>query len=393
MFIKDAYTKINKRIVYNFDNIRATVKEQKDYLDLLPEPKDDFDLAYNHYRTLNFYAYEKWMTIFFNIIAIFLLPVIWVKNMSRTIPESKGEKAGSILARALIKTDDILPPDLVERYGEFRIVERSVRRGMDAKAKEVFRSCARKYFFHPYFLLINLQKLIDASLLIEDNNPKAIVVFAKERDFSAPIVSLYCEKLGIEYVSFMHGDYTYSIDKAYQRFSRYYVWDEHYIKMFTELKWNMDKYEIYIPEKLKGIVQPHEDGQYEYYITYYFGAESEKRIRGVHQAFKTLRKAGYNCKIRPHPRFSNIEYLKSVFDGFYIENPKQVTLEESLDATKYAVALNSTVLSQAYYSGKEYVIDDYSDSARFASLEDRQYIMLSKPHKLLSQLVQEAENK
>lgn len=393
MFVKNVYSKINKKILYNFDNIHVTVKDQINYLHSLPEPKDDFDLAYNHYKALNFYAYKKWMVFLFNTIAVFLLPAIWVKNMSRTIPESKGEKAGSVLARALIKIDDILPRDLDERYGEFRIVKRPSRRGMDAKAKEVFRSCARKYPFHPYFLLINLQKLIDASLLIEDNNPKALVAFAKERDFSAPIVSLYCEKLGVEYVSFMHGDYTYSIDKAYQRFSRYYVWDEHYIKMFTELKWDMDKYDVYVPEKLKGIVQPHEDGQYEYYITYYFGAESEKRIRGVHHAFQILRKAGHNCKIRPHPRFSNIEYLKTVFDGFYVEDPKEVTLEESLDATKYAAALNSTVLSQAYYSGKEYVIDDYSDLARFASLKERQYIMLNKPHKLLSQLVQEAENK
>lgn len=393
MFIRDVYTKINKRIIYNFDIIRATVKEQSDYLSSFPEPKDDFELAYNHYRALKFYAYKKWMTFLLNTIAIFLLPAILVKNMFRTIPESKGEKTGSVLARASIKTEDILPPDLDERYGEFRIVERSSRRGMDAKAKEVFRSCARKYFFHPYFLMINLQKLIDASLLIEDNNPKAIVVFAKERDFSAPIVSLYCEMLGVEYVSFMHGDYTYSIDKAYQRFSRYYVWDEYYIRMLTKLKWGMDNFEVYVPEKLKGMVQPHENGQYEYYITYYFGAENEKRIRGVHQAFKILKESGYNCKIRPHPRFSNIEYLKSVFDGFYMEDPKLVALKESLDATKYAAALNSTVLAQAYCSGKEYVIDDYSDPERYASLEERQYIMLYRPHKLLSQLVQEAENK
>ena len=393
MFIKDVYTKINKKIIYNFNKEHASVQEQRNFVDSLSKPKDDFELAYNHYRTLNFYAYDKWMIFLLNAIAVFLLPLIWLKNRKILDLGENTEKQGIVLARTNIKTDDILPPDFKKRYGNFKVVDLTQKHGMDPIAREIFKQCARRKLFHPYFLLIILQKLIDNSSLIADHEPKAIAVFAKERDFSAPIISLYCEMREVEYASFMHGDYTYSIDKAYQRFSRYYVWDEHYIKMFTELKWDMDKYEVYIPEKLKGIVQPHEDGQYEYYITYYFGAESEKRIRGVHQAFKILREAGYNCKIRPHPRFSNIEYLKTVFDGFYMEDPKQVTLEESLDVTKYAAALNSTVLSQAYYSGKEYVIDDYSDPDRFASLEDRQYIMLYKPHKLLSQLVQEAENK
>ena len=390
MFIKDVYSKINKKIIYNFDNIHASVSEQKEYLNALPEPKDDFELAYNHYKTLNFYYYEKWMQIMFNAMAVFLLPFIWAKNATRTIPESSGERKGSVFAKAVIKTDDILPPDFDERYGGFSIVERPSKRGMDKTAKDVFRRCAKHYIFHPYFLLIILQKIIDASLLIEEYNPKAIVAFAKERDFSAPIVSLYCESRDIEYVSFMHGDYTFSIDKAYQRFTRYYVWDEHYTKMFRDLRWKMEHYEVYLPEKLKGIVAPHSDGKYDYYITYYFGAESEKRIRGVHRTFEILKDAGFRCKIRPHPRFSDMEYLKKVFDGFLMEDPKKVSLVESLDNTRYVAALNSTVLSQAYYSGKEYVIDDYSDPERYASLEERQYIMLSKPHRLLSELIQEA---
>ena len=74
-----------------------------------------------------------------------------------------------------------------------------------------------------------------------------------------------------------------------------------------------------------------------------------------------------------------------------IENPKEISIKESLSRTKYAVGLATTVLSEAYFEGRTVVIDDISSKEKFDNLERRNFICLRRPHFLLSELMAEID--
>lgn len=65
------------------------------------------------------------------------------------------------------------------------------------------------------------------------------------------------------------------------------------------------------------------------------------------------------------------------------------SIEQSILRTKCAVSLYSTVLLQASINGVAVVIDDLTAPERFVQLKSLRYIMLDKPHGLLSALLQE----
>ena len=80
--------------------------------------------------------------------------------------------------------------------------------------------------------------------------------------------------------------------------------------------------------------------------------------------------------------------LEETFEGYLIEDCSW-TLADSMECSEYIAAYNSTVLAEAYYSEKKIVIDDYVDPEKFQNMIDRDYIMLSRPHKLMSEIIQE----
>ena len=103
-----------------------------------------------------------------------------------------------------------------------------------------------------------------------------------------------------------------------------------------------------------------------------------------------IQSKGYKCKVRPHPRFSNTALINAVFAKDYeVEDPKKVSIEESLDSTYLTIALVSTVLSQAYYSNKKIVIDDLSNKKRYSQLKEEDYILIDKTDYVLSELIGE----
>jgi hypothetical protein len=393
MWLKDLYVKINHSFIYDYETERATFEEQQEFLAGLKKPKNDYEMAYNHYLAQMFYYYDRKVQILFNLGSALLLPLTFLKmkRAGRAYGSLKGETLrGAVISKSFkVSPDDIWPRELETEYGEVRMRKPEQKTALDADAVRFFRGVWRRYPFHPYFLMIVLRRLGELCPALHEEKPKAYVVYTRERDFSVPLLTGFCEKNGIDFVSFMHGDYFYTADKACMRFSKYYVWDEHYVDMFTRLMWPKKQLIVYHPGKLDGITKPRPDGKYDYFLTYYFGAESRARIQGVKRAFDVFRAKGLRCKVRPHPRFSDVEYIREVFAGDYVEDTKTETLEWSLECSRYTCALNSTVLAQAYYSGKEFVIDDYADPGRYEALLKKDYIMMAKPHRLLSELVKE----
>ena len=230
-----------------------------------------------------------------------------------------------------------------------------------------------------------LQKLGLFSNYLECYQPKAIAFYSCEREFSGPLQAMLCEKSGAEYISFMHGDYLSTLSFAFQRYSVYYVWDESYIKMFQDLKCSSPM-PVYRPKKLKGIATVLKEEECEFFATYYFSDETRDEATKIHEVFEKFEKHGLRTKVRPHPRFSDLEMLKEVFCDIEIENPSECGLGESITKTLYTVGLNTTVLSEAFFSGKKVVMDDVSNIEAFNGLAERGYVMINRPHILLSEL-------
>ena len=78
--------------------------------------------------------------------------------------------------------------------------------------------------------------------------------------------------------------------------------------------------------------------------------------------------------------------LNDVFSDIEIEDTSQWTLSKSITVSLYIVGLNTTVLSQAFFSNKNVVIDDISNAEKYKQLDERGYVMIKRKHILLSQL-------
>lgn len=288
--------------------------------------------------------------------------------------------------------EDVVPLEELAKYKKNRIINNIDKRFgiVSRESRRIVFSCMRQYpgdfFFHYYVL----KELLAHDMIINTYAPRATVVYVNERNVASPILKEVYENQGRKLISFMHGEYLLNLIQAYMGFSEYYVWDESYIDTFQNfLKCNIDKYCVYTPKKLEKkwnleTITP------EYDYTYYFSNEKDEQIVKIAKLLSALQKKGKRCKLRPHPRFMQ-DVMKSfdLFAGIPIEDPKNVTLEESLGRTEYAVGLRTTVLYEAEVEGRGVVLDDVTDKEAFDNMKNRRSRLIFHPHQLLSAILAE----
>jgi len=394
LFIK-AYRSLTFKGILNFEESDPDVSIWYEFINSIPEPQNDIERSYAKYLCRMHY-FSMFYSVMANLASIFALlfsiPILSRKPSSLNKNLKHITNNGLLIVKASnVGYEDIIPQGVLEKYGDAYEVWKPEMKAwyLVEDAKVLFKQCLKKYPLRFHFNYIIFRELCMYSVLLNNYKPKVIAVYVNERNIAGPILSYMCENKEVDFISFMHGEYLLQLIQGFMRFTKFYVWDEHYIKMFQEdLRCAPNQFVIYTPNKLKGICIPRKEPEsYEYFATYYFGAESIKRIKKVAEAFSILRKQGKKCKIRPHPRRSNMKVIYEVFDGFTIEDTSVVSLADSMECSEYTIALNSTVLSEAYYSSKEIVIDDYSEPERYHNLKKRKYIMIYKPHKLFSELL------
>lgn len=389
--LKKIYAFLNFNAVNDPYSERMPLEKQKEFLSELPEPVDDYERSFYKYKCFIQYCYykKKFLVFLFNLGAMFIYPFLMIKlrkNSAKT--DRKGKKAGAVIENIpRLPNDDVYPEALKNEYDNaVEITEINYLKGqLGSSALAICREMKKRFFFHFYFRLIVMLKLAQFSSYIQQYNPGKIIFYSYEREFSGPLQTLLCEQENVEFISYMHGDYLYAIAFAFQRYTRFFVWDEWYRKMFQELRCSFDA-EIYLPDKLKGIAEKKPPKACEFFATYYFSAETRDCAMAIRKVFDQFYSLNLRCKIRPHPRYSDTEMLKEVFSGVVVEDPREVSLAESISNSFYVIGLNTTVLSQAFYSGKEVVIDDISMEREYRVLKDKGYIMLNRPHLLLSEV-------
>lgn len=395
--LKKIYERLNMDAINNVYYERMPIYEQREFINEIAPPQNEYQQSFFKYKCFceSCYYKRKWILMIYNIGAFLIYPLMYRKlyKKGRNMQRSTSDIDAVVQNVPRLRNEDILPKEIKEQYKNIIEIESINYKDiyLNRKAVEICNELEKRYFLEPYFRIIVMIKLALFSRYIEEYNPKAIIFYACEREFSGPLQTYLCEQEGISYESFMHGDYLYDICFAFQKFSKYYIWDEAYLKLFDSLRCSFPMY-IYKPAKLESIARVLDEHRCKYFATYYFSNETRESIEIIHVIFKKLKEIGLRCKVRPHPRFSNLPVIKKIFIDFDIDDILSYSLARSIEDSLYIIGLNTTVLSQAYFSNKKIVIDDMSMKSKYLNLKEKKYIMLTRKHELLSRFIETVKN-
>ncbi len=372
----------NIYIKMNSDNTMFTdVKKQKKVLDSFPEPKDLYERSYYQYKCQM--ALKDNILVFIqNIVATVLLPFYYIKLRF-------GNKAfglhyeitnGAIFMTYGIASDTI-PSCLYEEYGNIFTCKLGEECYIGLYEKKILRTLFRRYWYSPHFLFKCMLRIGMYAAKIEYYKPRAVISYS-EFSFISSVLTEYCHLRGVEHINIMHGEKLFSIRDTFVKYDRYYVWDEHYVSLLKDLRADKGQFRIAVPSSVKCDVKKEEDAVYEY--TYYLGGEKTEELLRIRDVLVETDVPKLKLCIRFHPRYSRQNEIERLFMGFNIENPADVPLDVSFARTRHAVSLYSTILYQAFECGKDIVIDDVTNTMKYNKLKELRYIMLNKPHQVLS---------
>ena len=392
----------SKRGKYNAEmGLEESVAELKLMIDAFPEPSNDYDRCYQQYQCIvrkgskvKFFCLHcagVVMIPFF--LALYALNRLLLKPSAShsAIRINFNDKFGNVWDYSAL-----MPRELMEEFPDLKEIRQRLylplfdgALGMDALKVWLGMAIRHPLKGHLNFNLLVHIMFVNRLLLLY--HPKALIVARMEMRYASNMMTMLCERHGCELILLMHGELTLDVRTAFVRFSRMYIWDEHYRDIMLWGRSDATRYIVAKPDSVNKItanILAHSSCLYD--ICYYMtgnNAEYHDNLEVIRDALVTLAKTGLRIKIRPHPRWSDMEAVQTLFGGFDIERASEKSLDDSVAETRCALGMFSTVLVQAFYAGKTVVLDDVSNPAYFSKLEEWQYIMLKKPHLLLSELL------
>lgn len=354
------------------------IGKQKKYIAHFSEPKDDFQRSFFQYKcqmSLN----KLYISFLLNLASV---PLLFLLFFKRAIKQNGVHKNSIFFCDG--KPTNIIPEVLRNNVGEIEVVDEKKSFLSNSDRKFIVKLWCR-YPFSFHFILKCLLKIRYYSYEIQKSHPKNIVV-CNEYSFTSSILTKYCEEQGVKHINVMHGEKLYYMRDSFFRFHECYVWDEHYKNLFVQMRAEPTQFVIAVPPSLKFADEKSNFKTIDF--TYYLGAERGLKLRTIVEAMERMRRSGKKVAIRPHPRYTDLNEIVKVASEIELEDCKKMTIEQSLRRTANAVSVYSTVLNQAYNNRIGIVIDDVSDKEKFNLLSERLYVMLKKPHKLLSQMLE-----
>lgn len=364
------------------------IKEQQEMLFSYPDPEDDIERSFFQYK-LTMKTIGKWFSCIINIASVFLIPyyiLILKRNYKKIVNEEVKECDGVFLSDGIIF--ETIPDSLRNEFPDM-IMENFTDNMCLSQEDTVFlKEIFRRYPMAFHFQLKSLMKIGIYSAQIIKHNPKAIISYT-ESSFSSSIATYFCEGKNVEHINIMHGERYFELYVSFFRFSRFYVWNQYYVDLFSKLRAEISQFIIEIPKILRRELCM--ESQPKYYMTYYLSDENKEALLIIRMCFDILRMRGEKCALRIHPRGENWKLVRGVFNDYDIEESKVISMKQSLENTKYVASLRSTVLFEGYCNGKEVILDDCSNISAFEKLKELDYIMLKKPHKLLSDIIKEEQ--
>ena len=354
------------------DYFGVDVKEERVFINAFKEPTDDIDRGYYQYLCQN-YLVSYWKIVFLNAASLLILPLlllfflvkrIWVKSEGHidSLVENKG-------------MPEVIPEVVNTKY---KPDSNHWNNGSSLSVGDVcfiFKLINRAPF-HPYFVLKAMMNITHYSDMIKRYSPKVMIQFG-EFSFSSSILTSYCHLYGVKHINIMHGEKMFFIRDAFFHYDECYVWSNHYVKIFHKLRAESSQFVIQVPPSLvidsNKYLNVQTWADYKYYLSIY----TEDEIKGIVRSLEFIEKGGKTVKYRPHPRYSNLELLKKYVPSENIELPNEVSIQESISNLNFAIGSFSTVLTQAYYSGKSVILDDMTYSNQFNKLAEMDYMLAS----------------
>lgn len=343
-------------------------------------PKDDFGRSIAQYKC-QVYPFKKDIFLL-NCASVFLVPVGFVALLLKRKVHDKDNQA-TIVCYNCSNYPGSLPEAL---QGKDMAYLHTLECPFYLSIKDIsflFRFTIRS-FWHPFLVFRVMSKVAKYRALLDMFRNLEIIAVTGEFEDTSSALTQYCRENGIKHYDFMQGEAFGSPRSSFFHFDKCFVWDQHYKDMFIGFGASPEQFEVSLPQCLQKIKGNHDEKTIDY--TYYLGGDPDEELRIIGTALKQLAAKGYACEVRPHPRWSDMDKVRKEFDGISIQDTKTVNIDQSILQTKNAISLYSTVLLQAFYNDVNVVIDDLSAPDKFKMLEGYQYIMLNKPHQLLSEI-------
>lgn len=341
------------------------VEKQKDFLNSLGVPKDDFERSYFQYLCHCQFQNKK-QRFLPNAAAFFVLPIFILWCLVKGVFVKRVKIEYNAIADKGTKK---VAPETVNRkyhYTEDLFFENYA---LKKKGLLVIMKLVWRYPLSTFFVTKLALKIAYYEYMINKYSPEAIIV-ENEYSYTSSVLTYFCECYNVRHVDVMHGEKLFFIHDTFFRYHECYVWSEHYIKLFLELKAANDQFIIDVPESLKIDCSKFENDAYKSDFKYYLCRYNSEQLRSIVTSMEGIKNKGNKVVYRPHPFWSDIEVLESIVDKDSIEYPKQVSIQESISNTDYAVGSYTTVLTQAFYSGKQVVLDDITYKEEFDRLKD-----------------------
>lgn len=363
----------NNNSIFNYP-----VEKQKKYLNHFNKPRDNFERSYYQYKC-QMHFHKKIIVLGLNIVSLPLLLFFYFKknvNVNQCdLKEAVFFSDG--------KPDNIIPNELRQKYSSWVTIHDKKER-FQKEDKIFFHKLVRRYPFSWQFLLKCLIKIRFYSYAISVYNPRSIVVCC-EYSFTSSVLTQYCEEKKIHHINVMHGEKLFYIRDSFFKFHTCYVWNDGYIDLFKMLRAENSQFEVAVPTSICFLNSSNIKKTVDY--TYYLGAEEDTVLDNLMQTLDQLACDGNRVMLRPHPRYSDIKKIHEHKGKFIVEDYEDITIEDSLQRTKYAISGYSTVLIQAYHNGTKVVIDNLTQPMIYKKLVDLEYVMLKVEHVLLTDLL------
>lgn len=362
------------RVVKNDMRVKHSKQEKIDYINSFSVPKDDIERSYFQYCCQKWDRFGKLEIILSNLVsAVIYVPYYFYyrymsKHMNR--PMQRLQKYSYVSTEILHGIPD--------EYAHSCIVPDPYRGILTREDSKFLKNISGRYPFSFFFRFKIMCRVANYSYILRCYDPK-IIFCAAEYSYTSSVLSMYCEKMGVELDNVMHGEKIFDVRDAFSRFSKFYVWDDFYKNLLLSLRADKTKYVIN-PMKVHNYKAKKVEENANHY-TYYLQAQTIKQLRLIKNKLESMK---VNYSVRPHPIYSTDDVNK-IFDDEHIES-NDIDIWESIEHAGNVVSINSTVNYQAYLAGINVVLDDISDPAFFSNLIECEYIMIHKPHQLLSEL-------
>ena len=357
--------------------------EQSSFLETLPDPRDDKERSFLQYKCQSFFS-SRWKMFLLNICGLVLFLPALVYYIIRRLFIVTIEKKEIITD--LNGMSEIIPNEISSRY-DIAFVGRNPIGALSFSDIPLVFAILFRFFPDGYFSFKVMAKIAQYSQLIKMYNPTGIIAHL-EYSFSSSILSYYCNKKNVKHINVMHGEKLYNIVDAYFRFDECYVWNEHYVKLFTDLKAEPSQFKISLPPSMRIDLDEHKNEASWADYKYYLASFTDTEMKRIVDSLIFVKRQGKTVRYRIHPRYRNLDIILKYVKSDEIEDPNEVSILDSIANCSFVIGTYSTVLNQAYCSGREIVIDDVTFKYQFDRLKDLRYWLIDENCPRLSEMQQ-----